>query len=792
VSVLNRKLLRDMRAQVGVLLAVLAIIAVGASSFVSMRSAQRVLETSQHAYYSRYRFADFWVRVKKAPLSVVEQASRIQGIADLDARVVFDVILDVPGVERPLSGRLTSIPPGQLDEVINGIHILRGSGFSDDRDEETIIDDAFAQAHGLEPGDRVELILNRRRESFVIVGTAISPEYVYSVRGEGDVVPDPEHFAVLYVKERYARDVLDFQDACNEIVGLVVPGREADVELLLERLADQFEPYGVLAKVPRSRQSSHRFLSDEIHGLSVSAVIMTTVFLGVAALVINILMSRLADRQRTIIGTLKALGYGRRAVLMHYLGFGVAIGLVGGLLGIGLGVGFKSLMLDMYRKFYRFPEYLDRMYPGLMAVAVGTSVLFAILGTTKGVWKVLKLAPAEAMRPRPPDRGGAVFLERFPALWQKLGFRTHIAVRSLARNPGRTATTVVCSSMATAILLINFVMWDGIWWLLDFQFEAVTRSDVDIGLRDEESLEALYEAQRLPGVNRAEPSLGLTCDLRHGRFVRRVAISGLSEDRLLLIPRTESGAPVPIPPRGLVVSRMLAKILDVDVGDQVEVKPVRGGQRARMVPVAQVTDNFLGLACYADLDYLNTVVGEAATINSLQLAVSEAEQPELFRTLKELPNAQGLSVRADTRENIERTLGESISTSIGLMIFFAGVIGLGAILNASLIEIADRMRDIATFRVLGYTPAQIAGIFFRQNLIIHTLGVMVGLPLGYWGAAAIANEYSSELFRMPMVLRAHTVVLTLVIGVVFVLLAQWVVRRQVRRLDWLEGVKIKE
>src|SRR5687768_773841 len=251
MSVLTRKLRRDLIGNAGVLLTVFAIIAVGTGSFIGLGSAQRILETSQHSYYNKYQFADFWVEVKKAPLTTLPVIAELPGVASVESRVVFDLIMDIPGVTQPITGRLISAPARGFDKTINGVHLLRGSGFSDDRQAEVIVGEAFARARNLNPGDRIWLILNRKRESFIIVGTAISPEYVYMVRGPGDFAPDPQHFGILYVKEDYARQVLDFKDSCNQIVGRLVPGAEKDIDVLLTRIDRILDPYGVLATTPR-------------------------------------------------------------------------------------------------------------------------------------------------------------------------------------------------------------------------------------------------------------------------------------------------------------------------------------------------------------------------------------------------------------------------------------------------------------------------------------------------------------------------------------------------------------
>lgn len=795
MGVLHRKLGRDLRGSLGVLSTVVAIIAVGTGCFIGLGSAQRILETSQRAYYHEYRFADFWVDLKKAPLPAVERIADLPGVAAIEPRVVFDVILDLPGVVQPLTRRLISAPTRGFDRTLNGICLVRGSGFSDaprSHGEEVILSEPFANAHHLDPGDRIDVILNRKRESLVVVGMAISPEYVYMVRGEGDFVPDPEHFGILYLKQDRARDLLGFRDACNQVVGRLVPGHENDVELLLERIDRRLEPYGVLAKTPRHRQASHRFLSDEITGLGVSAVILPAIFLLVAALVLNVLMARLAERQRSIIGTLKALGYSDRKILIHFLSFGLVVGVVGGLAGNALGVALSSGMIEIYRGFFQFPRFVHRTYPDLLLIGIAISVIFAVAGTTKGVWTVLKLRPAEAMRPNPPQRGGAVFLEKLPTLWRALGFRTHIALRSLARNRTRTLTGVISQGLAISIILLTLVLYDSMWHLVDFQFEEVAHSDVDIGMRDEKSAEVLLEARDLPGVDRAEPTLGMVCDVRKGSASRRLAIIGLAPDHRLTTPRQADLQPIDIPPTGLVMATKLAEILGADVGDALLLTPVRGRRETVRAHLAATVESFVGLDCYADINYLSRLVGEAEAVNSVQLAVDPTAEDRLFRAIKQLPNGQGISVRADTKNNIESTFVETTATSLGLTILFAGVIAFGSVLNASLIEIGDRTRDIATFRVLGYRPAQIAGIFFRQNLAVFCAGLAVALPLGYWMVLVTAKVYDTELFRMPVDFTVRAVTESAAIAFMFVLIAQWFVLRQIQKLDWVEGIKIKE
>jgi putative ABC transport system permease protein len=792
MGALDHKLRRDIRGSAGILMTVVAIIAVGTGSFTGLLSIQRILQNSQRDYYRQYRFADVWIDLKKMPLTAMPHVADVPGIAAVESRVVFDVILDMRETPAPVTGRLISVPARGFDRVINGVHLVRGSGFSDSGDEEVIVGESFARAHHLQPGDRIEMILNRRKESFVIVGTAISPEYIYVIQGFGSIAPDPEHFGILYIKEDYARQTLGFRNAANQVVGQLVPGYEQDVDVMLEQMERRLAPYGVLSAISRQLQASNRFLSDEIRSLGITAMIMPSIFMFVAVMVLNVLMTRFAQGQRTIIGTLKAIGYSNWRIVEHYLSFGLIVGVAGGTLGIVLGLAIARGLMQIYKGFFQFPTFHYQVYLDLLLAGMVLSIVFAVAGTAKGVWRVLQLHPAEAMRSRPPERGGAIVLERFGPLWRRLGFRTHIALRSLFRNYGRTVTAIISTMLATAIIFAALTMRHSMSYLVEYQFERIGHSDVDLALRDARNREALYEARRLPGVQYAEPVFSLAADLRLGRASRRMSIAGLVPDHRLTTPLDDRNQPIEIPRAGLALTEKLAELLGARVGDKLELTPVLGHRLPRSVPVVSVVHEYMGLGAYADAGYLAGLVNEPPALNSIQLAVEPTRFNDLYAAVRQLPDVSGVTVRSQTKANIVDTILRTMIFSLTLIILFAGVIAFGSILNASLIEIADRTRDVATFRVLGYNPWQVAGIFFRENAMIFGAGLALGIPFGYLMVQIISRVYNTELFRMPVILSTNVTLLAAGFVSLFVLMAQWFVYRQIRQLDWLAGVQTKE
>ena len=700
MNILDRKLLRELRASGGVLLAIALIIAVGVTLFVYMRSTYFNLKMAQAGYYTQGRMADFWIDLKKAPVTELAALAELPGVMEIRSRIQFFATVDLDRAKKPLNGLVLSLPDARTT-VINDIQLMRGSYFSDTRQEEVIVNDAFARTHGIHPGQSIHLILNNQRQRLFVVGTAVSCEFVYLL-GPGAFVPDPGHFGVFYLKRTYAEEIFDFHGAINQVLGRLAPEVHKQSDELLDRAERLLAPFGVFSKITRHNQPSNRYLSDEIRGLGVFANIMPAIFLAVAATVMNVLMMRLVDQQRGIIGTLKALGYSDTAIFWHFTKFGLAVGLFGGLLGCPVGYALAYAVTDLYKTFFEFPELPARIYPGTYAIGVAISLICALIGSLRGARAAVRLQPAEAMRPKPPGRGGAVWLERIGWFWRQLSFGWRMVLRLVIRNRVRTAVGVFAAMMGASLLMSGLMMMEAMPYLVDFQYEKVTKSDLDLGFADEHGEDVLSEVRRLPAVDYAEPVLNVVCTFTNNVHQRKGVITGLQAGARLTVPRDLAGQPVPIPETGLAISRKMAELLDLSVGQEVSIRPVKGLRRIHSVPVVRITDSFLGLSVYANIKFLSRIVGEEYALNGVQLQTNpdEKEQAKLFKELKRLPAVQAVNARRDVVENLNKTFVEFQGVAIGMLVIFAGVIFFGSILNASLIGLAERRREVATLRVL--------------------------------------------------------------------------------------------
>jgi putative ABC transport system permease protein len=395
LSALDRKLVRDLLAMKGQAIAIALVIAAGMSMFVMYLSNFDSLRQTQRAYYERQRFADVFASLKRAPESLAQRIAAIPGVGRLETRVVADVVLDVPGLEEPATGRLVSVPASRRPEL-NDLYLRQGSWVSASRPDAVLASEAFCQAHGFHVGDRVSAIINGRKRQLTIAGIALSPEYVYSIR-PGEIVPDPRRFGVFWMERRALASAFDMEGGFNDVA--LTLARGALVGDVIARLDRLLEPYGGRGAIPRALQLSNWTLDSELAQLQSFGFTIPLIFLLVAAFVLNALAL-----QRPQLAALKALGYTNREIAWHYLKWALAIAAAGGLLGIAAGAWLGSALTGLYNEYFRFPVLLYRVAPGVVVGSVAISLGAATLGAFSAVRRAVRIPPAEAMRPEPPAR----------------------------------------------------------------------------------------------------------------------------------------------------------------------------------------------------------------------------------------------------------------------------------------------------------------------------------------------------------------------------------------------------
>lgn len=787
MTALNRKLVRDLGQMKSQALAIALVMACGVAAFVTASSTSDSLSGAVDAYYDAYRFADVFARVKRAPNAAAARLADIPGVGHVQTRVVIDVTLDVPGVTEPATGRLVSIPdtPGP---GLNRVYLRSGRHPEPGRRGEVLVHEAFALAHGLKPGSGVAAVINGRWQRLTVVGVGLSPEYVYAIR-PGEVFPDDRRFGVFWMPYSELAPAYDLDGAFNDLAATLTPGaNEAEVIRLIDRVT---EAYGGAGAHGRGDQISHKFVDGQVKQLRGMALIPPAIFLSVAAFLLNMVMSRLVGLQREQVAVLKAFGYAGRAIGWHYLKFVLVLAAVGAVLGVAFGAHLGRVRTDLTARFFRLPDCAYRLEPRVIVGSVLLTTAAAVLGTLSAVRRAVTLPAAEAMRPEPPAEYRRTLAERL-GLAAVLPSAGRMILRRLGRQPVRAALTVFGIALACAILVLGSFVLDTLGYITDFQFFRVQRYDVSLAFVEPGSPKAVLAAARLPGVRHAEPFRAAPVRVGFGPRHRRVGVTGVVPDPHLFRPLDAHGRPVPIPAEGLVVSAKLAKVLGAAPGDVLTVEVLEGRRPVAAVPLVGTVEDFSGLAAYMDIRAVRRLLGEGDTATGVFLAVDPARGDELYQQVKKTPKVGAVTIKAAALRGFEQTMAENLLKMRAINLLFATVIAFGVVYNTGRIALAERARELATLRVMGFTRAEVSVLLLGELAVLTALALPVGMALGYGMAAAGVAALETENQRVPLYIEPHTYAFAAAVVMAAAAVTGLIVRRRVDHLDLVEVLKSRE
>ena len=784
---LDRKLLRDLWGIKGQAIAIAIVIGCGIGMYLMSKGMLISLAETRLAYYDRYRFADVIAPVKRAPNALLEQISELPGVRRAETRIRTGVILDVAGSSAPITGEIQSLPEVAAPHI-NDIVLRRGRYLDPQHEDEVLALAAFAEAHGLEPGDHLYAILNGTKKRLTITGIVLSPEYIYAI-SPGEIVPDKKRFGVLWMNREALANAFDLDGAFNEAVILTSAGSSEDA--LKDQLDRLLKRYGATGAYGRDQQISDQFLVNEINQLETMGRILPPIFLLVATFLLNVVVGRLIDTEREQIGLLKAFGYSNIAVAVHYLkmiGLITALGIaIGVLLGLWLGQG----LAGMYQDYFKFPFLLFRAPPGVYLVALGFSLLVAIVGTFTSVRKVMRLDPAIAMVPPPPPdySRAARWIERL-ARW--IDQPTRMILRHLYRWPKRAAMTVIGIGMAMGLLIGSSFSMDAMLYMVDISFNVIDRQDVTVNFVEPRNARAVQDVLHAPGVMSAEPFRAIPVVLRNGPFHRREAIIGLTQGAELSRVVDTDLQPVALPSHGIVLSDKLAELLHIQAGELLRVE-VRTGRRPELdVPVSGIVKTYMGTAAYMDLASLNRMMREDIAISGAYMLVDPLRADALYNALKNTPVVAGVSLQEQAQNAFYETLQDSLGTFVFFNTLFAGLIAVGVVYNNARISLSERGRELASLRVLGLTRGEVSYILLGELGLLTLLALPLGALLGYLLAATLVMSFNTELFRIPLIISHSTYGYAALVVVLSAIGSGLLVRRRIDTLDLIAVLKTRE
>lgn len=798
---LDRKLGRDLKALWAQALTLALVIACGTGSFIGSFATYASLDAAREHHYRDGRFAQVFAQVRRAPLALEERLRAVAGIEEVQLRVVRDVQLreivttreaahaHQAGVQVRAStalARMVGVPLGQWASGLNRLTLRAGTWPEPGEPDAIVVNEHFAQHAGVSPGDTVQVLIDGRLKRLSIRGVVLSPEYVWASRDA--MLPDDE-FGVFWIDRAALASALDLGGAFNSVAVTLMPG--ASLPAVIAELDRLLAPYGSRGAHDRSWQISNRIVEQELSQWRVTGIVLPGFFLGVSVFVLSLVMRRLVTAQRDPIAALKALGYHDGEIMAHYLRLAAAIAVPGWVLGLAVGVWLGQSLTGLYGRYFHFPDL--RLVLPLPVVLISFSVTLAgaALGTVLAARGIVRMSPAQAMRPAAPTVYRKTLLER-TALARWLDAPALMIARSIERRPLRTLGTALAMAGSVAVMV------GGLWWrdavelLFEVQFQRAQPADVQVAFVDARPVAGLREIAALPGAMAVQGLRVAPVRLAAGPLDLPTQLVGVGADRRLRRVVDQLGHEFRIPAHGLVLARPLASQLGVGPGDFVWVESLEARARETRWPVAALIEDVNARAAYVELDLLESLLGESGRFNLAYVQVDARQREAFLAALRARPSVVSIWEKSAALQSFRRQLEENLLTFTSILTLFAATMAVGVVYNAARIGLAERAWELATLRVLGLTRAEVSALMLGEGAVALLLAIPVGCVLGWGLAWVLVNATSSQAMQIPVVVWPRTyawAVLTLLAAAV---LSAWRVRRRIDRLDMVAVLKTRE
>lgn len=778
VKLLLQKMLRDMRKSIAAYGICLLIVAVGFCGYCLMSVAEDHLIASRDLLYERSSFADGFAEVQEAPAAITDKIKEIPGITDANARIIKEVRIKEENQEQGNTTarlKLISYEKGGSD-----VPMLFQGMDAGDGDLQMVAGNAFLEARGYSPGQKIRVMVSGKETEFEITGGGISPENIYIIRNIVEMYPDPYHYDVGFVSLRTMENLYGMQDMANSFTFTLQPGYE--VKDVKDQVEELLKPYGCYSVYGREDHQSASMLNSELSQLEEMAVVLPFLFLFVAAVVLYITMHRLIDQQRIQIGTMLSLGITGRQIGLHYLGYGLIIGVIGGAMGGLLGNFGASPLIAYYRQYYNLPDALAGI--SMKYLVLGTVLAGTFCGTVSFLCakNLTGLSPADALRPPAPKSAKATLAERIPGFVRLFTVPGIMALRSIGRNRRRSLLSlfgIACAFMITATLMSVNSLFDV--FLFD-NLEKVQHQDFTVyfeqPLKTREVLASIQNSQ----IEKVEPFAETQGKLMRGDTELDCTLQAIEPDSTICRLSDKEGRRINVESEGIVLSIHMSQRLGVKAGDWIDVKVLYPEERISRIRVTAVMEQYMGTTAYLPPEGLAKISEYRNVSTEIYIKAAKDAQEELWKSFDGAPLVTGIESRTAKLDNWRSLMG-SFTVMIGSMVVLGILIGLAVLYTSALISFEELKRELSVMRMLGLTAKECLEVISVGQWILTAGGILLGIPMTLWMSHMLAVSMSAKMYSIPDFVDAASVLEAIVLMGVAVFISSQLILRKLKAVS---------
>jgi putative ABC transport system permease protein len=752
------------------------------------------------SYDSAYRdlvFESFGVQFNSAPRRALHRVEAIPGIVAAEGRLVEEAVIELKGdLEKRVMGRLISLPADRNPSV-NQLRLIKGVLPQPGGSREIALEAAFARYHHLEPGEFLKLVWGSNDVDFRITGLVQSPEYLYVVRSKQELFSSPETFGVAFVGEEALGGLLGREGQINEVRIRVDPS--ANLTEVMRQTEASLSSYGPDAPVAFQDQPSYQMLQQDVNGFQSYAVLFPLIFLGMAALTISSMLSRLVQLQRPVIGLLRSLGASRGLVARHFLATASLVGSLGASLGVGAGVwlgrwGSSAYLQQLEVPFPKLSSSPSLAVTGFL-VGVGVCALSAVLPARAAS----SIRPADAMRPVTPLFGRHWL--RVDAVIPGAPLRWRLALRNLSRQPRRTITTVIGISGSMVVLIAAQGLMDSmsraINLLLTRYFAYEMRVDFD---RPVDRF-VVQRIANLPGVQLSEGVLETPIEVTANKATYSALLIGLEPGSQLRQLVGSDGRSMDVDYSGVCAGPTVRRKLNLVEGQAISIslpqEALPDPPRTHSIRVQAFNEEMIGTQIYAPRAevarlFRDELALSADPVSAVLVRADESSVKHLSAVLEDLPHVAAVTSTADLRSRMT-SLVQTMQAFLAFMDGFGILLAFGILFNMNNVNVLERAPEVATLRSIGFQHREVANVLQIENLAVTLFGILLGLPLGRWFVEAMwlvaQTPEQQDLFTFDI----HVSPITYITAAAFTFIASFAAEapalRALRQVNLAKAVK---
>lgn len=773
---LDLRLFRMIKNTKGQYIAVLSIIITGIFVFTAVNNSAVNLKDSINDYYNTTNFADIFIKGSNMPESLENKLVGSNNIKEVEQRLVFDTKFLTGNDDDKVNVRVVSAH--KYENKINKLFMKEGKRALTGKD--IIVIEKFAEARNINIGDEIRLRINGKEHKFNVSGIASSAEYIYIMENEQSLVPAPEKFGVVYIEESYLRKIYSGKGSFNDIV--IKLNNQESVDKTAKYLEDYLQRYSVRI-TKRADQLSNNVLSQEISGLEMMSQSIPFIFLIFAGVMLAVMLSRIVKKDRVSIGVLKAMGFTNNEIIIHYLKYAGSVGLIGGTFGSIIGTALSGMMTNYYLVFFSIPMLVVQMYYNKIIISIILSFVFCIIAGFWGIKDILKINPAESMKPEAPKKGKRIAIERVGFIWNKVSFSWKIVLRNIFREKKKFIFIGAAVAITCGMMMMTMWMVDIIDVIFNRHYGEFIKVQYNISFDGFKSEKTMKEFSKLINVKEIEPRIEMPFEIINGKYSKFVNVIGLKENTVFYGFKDTDNNLLEMPTDGIILSSNLASSLHVNVGDEIILESLVKDDDKNYVRVKGIVNQALGMNAYANIDYIRSKFLDKSIINGVYINSSDNVHVKL-KDMKDITILSQFDMKDAFLDFTAMT-----AASIGFMVFFSGLLGFIIMYSMTLMSINERSLEFSSLRVLGFTKIEIFFMLIRENMIMSIIGIIAGIPIGLWLVYYMGISFTTDLYTMKEPVSIRGVLISILLTIIFIIFAQLMTYAKIHKLDFMQALK---